>query len=289
MTSQEYITANINIGIEEVDHIDTVQPEVTVESLEVAGYTCGVDTCKKTVDVSNTVNSKVALNRLKNHFAKMHRDMDSSLFSYETRYNKDVDNAVKVSIEEPREVVYQCPGVIKGGRPCPELAMDSDSLQVHWGSQHNVAGAKFDPIKLNIENVNHYQCSVAGCGYRHLSVNKIKQHWEMEHSDCPDKFQVVHNRISARVLTQQSINTINMSPASGRKNPDVKKRFRLSSSKSSTPIAAKKPKLNHEESIISKKVECDVSANFDISSYFENGSSLSTESDSDFEMEYTVM
>ena len=86
MTSQEYITANINIGIEEVDHIDTVQPEV-------AGYTCGVDTCKKTVDVSNSVNSKVALNRLKNHFAKMHRDMDSSLFSYETRYNTDVDNA----------------------------------------------------------------------------------------------------------------------------------------------------------------------------------------------------
>ena len=55
-------------------------------------YSCGVDTCKKTVDVSNTVNSKVALSRLKNHFAKMHRDMDSSSFSYETRYNKDVVN-----------------------------------------------------------------------------------------------------------------------------------------------------------------------------------------------------
>ena len=38
------------------------------------------------------------------------------------------------------------------------------------------------------------------------------------------------------------------------------------------------------------KVECDVSANFDISSLIENGSSVSTgESDSDFEMEYTVM
>ena len=73
-------------------------------------YSCGVDTCKKTVDVSNTVNSKVALSRLKNHFAKMHRDMDCSSFSYETRYNKDVVNAVKVSVEmptadEPREVV----------------------------------------------------------------------------------------------------------------------------------------------------------------------------------------
>ena len=73
-------------------------------------YSCGVDTCKKTVDVSNTVNSKVALSRLKNHFAKMHRDMDSSSFSYETRYNKDVVNAVKISVEmptadEPREVV----------------------------------------------------------------------------------------------------------------------------------------------------------------------------------------
>ena len=297
MTSQEYISANINIGVEEVDDLDLAQAEVMVESLEIAGYTCGVDTCSKTVDVSRTVNSTVAINRLKNHFLKMHKELDSSLFSYETRYNKDVENAVNVSIEmpspvktnveEPRDViiVYQCQELIKKGRQCPELAMDSDSLRIHWGSQHTVAGTKFEPLQLSIESVSHYQCPVSGCWFRHLRPGQVKQHWEHEHSDHPDKFQVIHNKV--RILTPQSVNTI-MSPSSAKKTPETKKRFRLSSSKSSTPTAAKKPKLDHEDSIISKKqkVECDVSANFDISCY----SSISTgESDSDFEMEYTLM
>ena len=51
--------------------------------------------------------------------------------------------------------------------------MDTNSLMIHWGSQHNVDGAQFEPKCLNIENVSHYQCPVSLCNYKNLSINQV--------------------------------------------------------------------------------------------------------------------
>ena len=109
--------------------------EVSVESLEITGYTCAVDTCSKAIHVSKTCSAPVALSKLKNHFIKMHKDLDTSKFAFNTLYNKDIETAVNVSIDlgqepppEPEEVfVYQCPVTTKGGRQCPESDDVSDN------------------------------------------------------------------------------------------------------------------------------------------------------------------
>ena len=82
--------------------------------------------------MSRNCNPTAALNRLKTHFNKVHTDLDSGSFSCDTRYDRDVDNAVNVSVEVAEGVeeevrVYQCPAVVKGGHQCPELAMDTSS------------------------------------------------------------------------------------------------------------------------------------------------------------------
>ena len=74
---------------------------------------------------------------------------------------------------------------------------------------------------------------------------------------------------------------------------ESKKRPRHSSGGASEPNSAKKKKMKKHSSSKKARLECDTGANFDISSIFENGSSLSTgDSESDFEVDmdyYTVM
>ena len=69
--------------------------EVSVESLEITGYTCAVDTCSKAIHVSKTCSAPVAL-------SKMHKDLDTSKFAFNTQYNKDIETAVNVSIDLAR-------------------------------------------------------------------------------------------------------------------------------------------------------------------------------------------
>ena len=291
MLTTDFLSLNLAITSEEID-TQTQSPrklvsgdnEVSVESLEITGYTCGVDTCSKAVHVSKTCSAPVALSKLKNHFIKMHKELDTSQFAFNTLYNRDIETAVNVSIDlgqapppEPEEVfVYQCP-VTKGGRQCPELAMDSSSLMIHWGSQHHTGGEQFSPLRVSMDQVSHYQCQLTGCGHRQLSISQMRHHWAQEHSDCPDKFTPVHNKM--KILTPHTTNTPNT--GSGKK-AETKKRFRLSSSVNNTPNSAKKQKL--DENAKTPKLSCDIQANFDLSSFMDNGSSLGSDSD-DFEME----
>lgn len=292
MLTTDFLGLNLAITSEEID-TQTLSPrklvsgdnEVSVESLEITGYTCGVDTCGKTVQVSRTCSATVALSKLKNHFIKMHKNLDTSKFSFNTLYNKDIETAVNVSVDlepaqEPEEVfVFQCP-VTKGGRQCPELAMDSSSLMIHWGTQHHTGGEVFSPLRVNMDQVSHYQCQLTGCGHRQLSISQMRHHWASQHSDCPDRFTPVHNKM--KILTPHTGNTpsAHAQPESGKK-AETRKRFRLSSSK--TPNSSKKQKLD-ENAKTTPKLSCDVQANFDLSSFMDNGSSLGSDSD-DFEME----
>ena len=221
MLTADFLGLNIAVTSEEADTAEAAaEPEVVVEALEITGYTCGVAACSKTVKVSRNCNPTAALNRLKTHFNKVHTDLDSGSFSYDTRYDRDVDNAVNVSVEvagaEEEVRVYQCPAAVKGGRQCPELAMDTSSLRIHWGSQHSVMdqGAEFLPLELSIEAVSHYACCVPACTYKHLSVKQVRGHWEAEHRDHPARFQVVHNRV--RILTSHNTNTPPPRPASAK-------------------------------------------------------------------------
>ena len=83
--------------------------------------------------------------------------------SFNTLYNRDIEAAVNVSVDlgqepppEPEEVyVYQCP-VTKGGPQCPELAMDSSGLMIHWGTQHHTRGEQFSQLRVNMDQVSHY-------------------------------------------------------------------------------------------------------------------------------------
>jgi len=167
-----------DVVIDDTSGID--DHEITFEELQVVGYKCGVPECQKMVAVSRFSTAMVALNRLKSHFTKMHRELPSEDFKYETRYNHDVENAVNVIVEDVPEVtppppepavvypsiVYVCPGLGKGGRPCKERMMDANALRIHWGSQHNVDGQIFNPQQLSIHDTSHYQCSATGCDYR---------------------------------------------------------------------------------------------------------------------------
>ena len=129
--------------------------------------------CQKMVAVFRFSTAMVALNRLKNHFTKMHRELSSEDFKYETRYNHDLENAVNVIVEEiptptpppppvaaPEypSIVYQCPGLGSKSRPCPERMMDANALRIHWGSEHNVDGQIFSPQQMNIHDTSHYTC-----------------------------------------------------------------------------------------------------------------------------------
>ena len=227
---------------------------------------CGVDTCSKTV----------AFSKLKNHFTKMHKELDSSKFSL----NVSVDLG-REPPPEPEEVfVYQCP-VTKGGRQCPELAMDSSSLMIHWGTQHHTRGEQFSPLRVNMDQVSHYQCQLTGCGHRQLSISQMRHHWASQHSDCPDRFTPVHNKM--KILTPHSGNTPNTQAGSVKK-AETRKRFRLSSSVNTTPKNSSKKQKLDENAKSTPKLSCDVQANFDLSSFLDNGSSLGSDSD-DFEME----
>jgi len=184
--------------------------EVTFEELQVVGYECGVPECQKMVAVSRFSTAMVALNRLKNHFTKMHRELSSEDFKYETRYNHDLENAVSVIVEEiptptpppppvaaPEypSIVYQCPGLGSKSRPCPERMMDANALRIHWGSEHNVDGQIFSPQQMNIHDTSHYTCSATGCTYRMLTIGPMRTHWVKEHQDQPNRFQVVYNEV----------------------------------------------------------------------------------------------
>merc|ERR1719468_1265403 len=136
---------------------------------------------------------------------------------------------------------------------------------------------QFSPLRVSMDQVSHYQCQLTGCGHRQLSISQMRHHWAHAHSDCPDKFTPVHNKM--KILTPHSNNTPNT--GSGKKM-EAKKRFRLSSSVNKTPTSAKKQKL--DENAKTPKLNCDVQANFDLSSFMDNGSSLGSDSD-DFEME----
>ena len=83
-----------------------------------------------------------------------------------------------------------------------------------------------------------------------------------------------------KILTPHTGNTPIVQTESGKK-VETRNRFRLSSSK--TPNSLKKQKLD-ENVKITPKLSCDVQANFDLSSFIDNGSSLGSDSD-DFEME----
>jgi len=197
-----------DVAIDDTSGVD--DHEVTFEELQVVGYKCGVPDCQKMVGVSRFSTAMVALNRLKSHFTKMHRDLPSEDFKYETRYNHDVENAVNVIVEDVPEptpppppvpppeypsIVYQCPGLGMKSKPCKERMMDANALRIHWGSQHNVDGQIFNPQQINIHDTSHYQCSAEGCTYRMLTIGPMRTHWDKEHQDEPNKFQVIFNEV----------------------------------------------------------------------------------------------
>ena len=78
--------------------------------------------------------------------------------------------------------------------------MDNDTLMVHWSTQHSSNGAEFKPVELDISNVIHIQCPVLGCHFRHLSTNTVRNHWELEHRDHPDKFRVIQHTVNKALL-----------------------------------------------------------------------------------------
>ena len=229
MTTTDFLASNPDISQEIVDESSTAtaDPEVSVESvesLEVLGYVCGADNCGREFDVTKTCSAPVSLNKLKTHFRSVHRDLDTGAFKYETRYNRDVEDAVNVSADVSlpgsddvvsEVVVYQCPAINKNGRQCPEMNMDINNLRIHWGSQHNVDGSDFSPSQVSIESVSHYQCGVEECQFKHLSTGPVKQHWEQCHQDCPHKFQVIHNKV--KKFSTSNISTPSMSPVKTQK------------------------------------------------------------------------
>ena len=133
------------------------------------------------------------------HLTDLETGMEVSLSTQE------VEEGVMVTSQtqepEKEEVsVFQCPAVMKGGRQCPDLAMDINTLRVHWSTQHSSNGAEFQPVELSITNVVHIQCPVPGCHFRHLSTNTVRNHWEIEHRDHPDKFRVIQHTINSALL-----------------------------------------------------------------------------------------
>ena len=109
---------------------------------------------------------------------------------------------VTTQTQEPEEEVsvFQCPAMMKGGRQCPDLAMDINTLRVHWSTQHSSNVAEFKPEELSITNVIHIQCPVPGCHFKHLSTNTVRNHWETDHRDHPDKFRVIQHTVNKALL-----------------------------------------------------------------------------------------
>merc|ERR1711990_1061540 len=88
-------------------------------------------------------------------------------------------------------------GAMTKGRQCPDLHMDINSLRVHWSTQHpSNGGAEFQPVELSINSVQHIQCPVPGCHFRHLSTNTVRNHWELEHRDHPERFRVIQHTVN---------------------------------------------------------------------------------------------
>ena len=142
----------------------------------------------------------------RDHLATSHPDQELDQASL---YLTDLETGDRVSLDSiqplspvssqpPTEVtttVLQCPAVSKGGKQCPELAMDTASLMTHWGSQHITNGAEFWPLQRSILEVTHYQCPVRSCSFRHLSCHSVRRHWEAAHKDQTDKFIVIKNTL----------------------------------------------------------------------------------------------
>jgi len=194
-------------------------PEVSPGEMQITGYRCGIIDCHKTVAVSKVSTSMVALNRLKNHFSKMHKELPSEDFKYEIQYHQDFDNSDSiVAVENPStslhektelieypSTIYQCPAIVEAGRQCPEKMMDANALRIHWGSRHNVDGQAFIPIQINIHDTSHYVCCVKGCNFRQLTRGPMRSHYDKEHQDQPNRFEVVfieHKMPSSSVNTK---------------------------------------------------------------------------------------
>ena len=64
-----------------------------------------------------------------------------------------------------------------------------------WGSQHNVDGQTFSPQQMSIDDTSHYMCNAQGCEYRILTIGPLRTHWDREHQDHPNRFQVVYNEV----------------------------------------------------------------------------------------------
>ena len=146
-----------------------------------------------------------------------HNHLDHEVVDITSLHLTNLETGVKVSLstqeveegamvttqtQEPEEEVsvFQCPAMMKGGRQCPDLAMDIDTLRVHWSTQHSSNVAEFKPEELSITNVIHIQCPVPGCHFKHLSTNAVRNHWETDHRDHPDKFRVIQHIINKDLL-----------------------------------------------------------------------------------------
>ena len=115
------------------------------------------------------------------------------------------EGVMLISQESEKEEisVFQCPAMTKG-RQCPDLHMDINTLRVHWSTQHPSNGlTEFQPLELNINSVQHIQCSVPGCHFRHLSTNTVRSHWELEHKDHPERFRVIQHTVNKTQLGAQ--------------------------------------------------------------------------------------
>merc|ERR1719319_1869437 len=163
--------------------------------------------------VSRIATAMVALNRLKKHFSQIHRHLNSGQFMFETLYRESMETSMDPAtsslpttsppppplLATAPTVVYQCPATIKqrgAVHQCKERMLDANALRIHWGSQHQVDGHQFSPLRLSMEDLPHYTCSVQGCGERTLTVGPLRAHWEKEHATSGAKFEVIHTSIA---------------------------------------------------------------------------------------------
>ena len=127
------------------------------------------------------------------------------------------------------------------------MAMDNDTLMVHWSTQHSSNGAEFTPEELDISNVIHIQCPVPACHFKHLSINTVRSHWELEHRDHPDKFRVIQHTVNKALLEVNSGSQLYKSTGvllSFIFQETTGGKRRRSSSESSQTTAAKKKKVD---------------------------------------------
>ena len=98
MITKDFLQNNTSISQEGVDEapviVTTDYGQETPSSLDILGllgYVCSVNTCRRQFNVSKTLSASAALNKLKSHFSKVHINLDSDSFSYETKYRPGGD------------------------------------------------------------------------------------------------------------------------------------------------------------------------------------------------------